>query len=111
MVAKFAGFQPDGKVLLQSPAGKTLAVPINQLGQAEQDFLVQQQTESLPDGFREWTNFSETEKIVAKLLGFQDDKARFELENGHRFAAPIDQFSAKDQALLAQLMNAKKPPI
>jgi pimeloyl-ACP methyl ester carboxylesterase len=42
-VAKFVGFQPDGKAMLQSPTGKTLAVPINQFGQAEQDFLAQQQ--------------------------------------------------------------------
>jgi len=37
--AKFISFQAEGKVLLQSEAGKTIAVPIDQLGQAEQDFV------------------------------------------------------------------------
>jgi antitoxin component of MazEF toxin-antitoxin module len=111
VVAKFAGFQSDGKALLQSPAGKTLAVPINQLGQAEQEFLAKQQEQSaLPYGFREWNNLSGTRKIIAKLLGFQEDKARLQLQNGQLIVTPIGQFSAEDQVLLNRLMGDSKPP-
>jgi|GEM_PF-1416419 len=44
--AKFLNFQPDGKVVLQSDAGKTVSVPIERLGQEEQEFLKQQKNES-----------------------------------------------------------------
>jgi len=38
--AKFINFQSEGKVLLQSEAGKTVSIPIDRLGQAEQEFLI-----------------------------------------------------------------------
>jgi poly(3-hydroxybutyrate) depolymerase len=38
-VAKFAGFQSDNMVLLQSKAGQTIPIPIDRLGKAEQEFL------------------------------------------------------------------------
>jgi hypothetical protein len=111
-IAKFIGFQSDGKILLQSPKGQTLVIPVSQLGQVEQKFLVKQQEQSinksLHDDFREWNNYSGTRKIVAKLLGFQDDKAHFELQDGRKIATPIHQFSAEDQILLAQLKSGKQ---
>jgi poly(3-hydroxybutyrate) depolymerase len=114
LVAKFIGFQSGDKAILQSLAGKTLAVPINQLGQAEQEFLATQQvqsaTETLADDFREWSNRSGTRTITAKLLGFQDDKARFELQNGQTIVTPIQQFAAEDQALLTQMKDKVNPP-
>ena len=114
-IAKFVGFQSDGKAILQSPAGKTLAVPVSLLGQEEQEFLAKQQEqpadESFPDGFREWNNLSGTRVIVAKLVDFQDDKARFELQNGQRIATPIQQFSVEDQVLLTQMKNNVNPPV
>jgi predicted esterase len=104
-VAKFVGFQPDGKAILQSPTGKTLAVPIDQLGRAEQDFLAKQQEQStsFPEDFREWTDVSGTKKVVAKLLGFQEGKAQFELQDGRKISARIDQFEEKE--LLTRLMD------
>ncbi len=56
-IAKFVGFQGGDKVLLQSQAGKTMPVPINQLGQAEQDFLAQEREQTDPafDDFRTWS--------------------------------------------------------
>ena len=113
-VAKFVGFLPDGKALLQSLAGKTMPVPVNQLGKPEQDFLASQRKQAaarpLSDGFREWTDVSGTKKIVAKLLGFLDDKAQFELQGGQVIVTSIHQFAAEDQVLLAQLMNEEMPP-
>ena len=38
-IAKFIGFQSEGKIHLQSESGKTIAVPIDRLGQAEQELL------------------------------------------------------------------------
>lgn len=91
-----------------------MPVPINQLGKPEQDFFASQWEQAiakhLPDGFREWADVSGTKKIVAKLLGFQDDKARFELQNGQVIVTPIHQFAAEDQVLLTQRMNEETPP-
>jgi poly(3-hydroxybutyrate) depolymerase len=39
VTAKFAGFQPDGKVILQNENGGTAIVPMELLGQAEREFL------------------------------------------------------------------------
>jgi len=110
-VAKFVGFQADGKAILQSTTGKTLAVPVSLLGQAEQELLASLQKQSvLPDGFREngfreWSNFSGTRKIIAKHLGFQGLNVQFELQDGRKISTPIHQFSTEDQVLLGKLMN------
>jgi len=113
VVAKFVGFQPGDKVMLQSPTGQTLAVPIDQLGQAEREFLASEReqvvVESRSDGFREWADLSGTQKFTAKLLGFQDDQAQFELEDGQKTTVPIDQLAVGDQVLLTRLMDEEPP--
>ena len=101
-VAKFIGFQGEDKVLLQSQTGKTMPVPINQLGVTEQDFLASQREQSPvqlpPDGFRIWTDTTGAKKITAKLVEIlPDGKIRLESQAGKAMAVNPKFFCEADQ--------------
>lgn len=106
-VAKFVGFQADDTVLLQSQAGKTMPIPINQLGQAEQDFLAQERLRTAPllDNFRTWSDITGINTFTAKLLQIDGDQARLETQDGQEITLPIDELSVEDQMLLTRRMN------
>ncbi len=103
-IAKFVGFQGNAKVLLQSQAGKTMPVPINQLGLAEQDFLAQERQRTAPslDDFRTWSDIFGTNTFTAKLLEVDGDQVRLETQDGQEITMPIDELAVEDQILLTQ---------
>jgi hypothetical protein len=106
--AKIVGFQGDSQVRIQSPEGKVVTAPIKQFCAADQELIRKMQAEQvLPEGFREWADVSGTKKIVAKLLGFQEGKALFELQDGRKITARIEQFEEKE--LLSRLMDETIP--
>jgi hypothetical protein len=102
--AKIVGFQGDSQVRIQSPEGKIVTVPIKKFCAADQELIRKMQAEqAVSVGFREWADVSGTKKIVAKLLGFQEGKALFELQDGRKINARIEQFEEKE--LLIRLMD------
>lgn len=92
-----AGFQgfANGQVGLLMPNGQTVAVPMESLSPADQEWVLE------TVGFRLWRN-RDGQGIRARLLGFDGETAQLENLRGQTAALPLEALHPEEQQYLRE---------